>query len=87
MEPQVATNPKGLPQSEVGEEDVCLLDIAYFPLHLLAHSPGVQQDLPAGEGGVACQCIQESRLASTCAKTTVTRGALSTTRWFSFGGH
>ena len=41
------TNSKCLSQCEVGEEDVCLLDVADLSLHLLAHPPRVDQDPPA----------------------------------------
>lgn len=56
------TDPQSLSQGEVGEENVSLLYIADFTLHLLTHLLGVHHHLTTGEGCVASQGIEQCGL-------------------------
>lgn len=56
------THSQGLPQGQVGEENVCLLHIADLTLHLFVHLLGVERDSTTGESHVTCQSIEEGGL-------------------------
>ena len=62
-EQAVRTHPECLSQGEVGEEDVLLLYVAHFSLHLPTHPPPVNKDTPTGERGVACEAVQQCGLS------------------------
>lgn len=56
------TYPQGLSESQVGEEYVCLLDVADLTLHLLVHLFGVESDFTTGQRGLAGQSIEKCSL-------------------------